>query len=239
MSASYFLSPHVHLCVAGKQVVLLDLERDKYLSLRYTHPIGRLVSGWPVPLSETAAAGLPTAEPDADTSMLSKMVAQGLLVKDATLGKEAFPVVIDAPKWAMVEYDLISRPHTTPAHLWRVFQAYVTAKWSLKRRPIKEVVQAVRQRKKRAVASTLDATAVRPLVTAFVHLRPLFFTSRDACLFDSLTLLNFLAGYSLFPEWVFGVKTDPFYAHCWVQQDDFVFNDTPDYVRGFSPILVV
>jgi hypothetical protein len=35
------------------------------------------------------------------------------------------------------------------------------------------------------------------------------------------------------------VKTDPFYAHCWVQQGSFVFNDTPDYIRGFSPILVV
>jgi hypothetical protein len=239
MSASYSLSPHVHLCVAGKQVVLLDLERDKYLSLRYTHPIGRLVRGWPVPLSETGAAAAPAAGPDAETSLLSKMVAQGLLVKDAAQGKEAVPVVIDAPKWATVEYDLNTRPHTTPTHLWRVFRAYVAAKWSLKRRPIKEVVQAVRDRKSRASATALDVTEVRSLVTAFVHLRPLFFTAKDACLFDSLTLLNFLASYGLFPEWVFGVKTDPFYAHCWVQQGDFVFNDVPDYVRGFSPILVV
>jgi hypothetical protein len=52
-------------------------------------------------------------------------------------------------------------------------------------------------------------------------------------------LVNFLAGYGVFPQWVFGVKTDPFYAHCWVQQGSFVFNDTPDYIRGFSPILVV
>jgi hypothetical protein len=85
----------------------------------------------------------------------------------------------------------------------------------------------------------LDADTVRPLVTAFVYLRPLFFTSKEACLLDSLTLVNFLAGYSVFPQWVFGVKTDPFYAHCWVQQGGFVFNDTPDYIRGFSPILVV
>ena len=35
MSASYFLSPHVHVCVSGKQVILLDLERDKYLALAH------------------------------------------------------------------------------------------------------------------------------------------------------------------------------------------------------------
>jgi hypothetical protein len=76
-------------------------------------------------------------------------------------------------------------------------------------------------------------------VTAFVHLRPLFYTTREACLLDSLTLTHFLARYGVFPTWVFGVKTDPFYAHCWVQQGDFVFNDSPDFIKGFSPILVV
>jgi hypothetical protein len=238
MSASYFLSPHVHVCVAGKQVVLLDLERDKYLSMGYAHPIGRWVRGWPVPPSDSAATN--DLGSDAENHLLAKMIAQGLLVKDASIGKEASPAVAEPPKFAMVEYDLNARPRTTLAQLWRVCVAYTGAKLALRRRPIKEVVQAARLRKKRATpTSRLEAGTLRALVTAFVHLRPLFFTAKDACLLDSLTLVNFLAGYGVFPEWVFGVKTDPFYAHCWVQQGDFVFNDTPDYVRGFSPILVV
>jgi len=237
MSASYFLSPHVHLCVAGKQVVLLDLERDKYLSMAHAHPIGRWVRGWPTPAVDLTAPG--EGASDAENPLLAKMIAQGLLVKDASVGKEASPAVAESPKYAMVEYDLNSRPRTTLAQFWRVCIAYTAAKWSLKRRPIKEVVQAARLRKKRGSTSTLDAAVVRPLVTSFVHLRPLLYTAKDACLLDSFALVNFLAGYGVFPEWVFGVKTDPFYAHCWVQQGDFVFNDTPDYVRGFSPILVV
>lgn len=244
MGASYFLSPHVHVCVAGKQVVLLDLERDKYLSMATASPIGRWVRGWPAPPGDCAVPQEdPTSpsESDAENRLLAKMIEQGLLVKDASLGKEACPVVAEVPEYAMVEYDLNSRPSTTLEHLWRVCTSYTAAKWALRRRPIKEVVQAAGLRKKEdsCVGKIFDPDTVRPLVTAFVYLRPLFFTSKEACLLDSLTLVNFLAGYGVFPEWVFGVKTDPFYAHCWVQQGGFVFNDTPDYIRGFSPILVV
>jgi hypothetical protein len=249
MSASYFLSPHVHVCVAGKQVVLLDLERDKYLSLARAHPVGRWVRGWPVPYDSA-----PADSPDQpENSLIAKMIAQGLLVADPTKGKEAAPVVARQPRIAVVEYDLNARPRTDGAQLWNLMWAYAAAKWSLRHRPIKAVVEAARLRRSRAHSAAAarfpdsrsssglaaDITTVRPLVTAFFHLRPWFYTARNACLLDSLTLVNFLARYGVFPEWVFGVKTDPFYAHCWVQQGEYVFNDTADYVRGFSPILVV
>jgi hypothetical protein len=62
---------------------------------------------------------------------------------------------------------------------------------------------------------------------------------KHVCLYDSLALVEFLAHYRLFPQWVFGVMAEPFAAHCWVQQDDRVLNDSVDYVRGFTPIMVV
>jgi hypothetical protein len=179
-----------------------------------------------------------------ENSLLAKMISQGLLVTDPALGKEAVPAIADQPKVSLVEYDLYARPRTGPRQLWNFLAAYAAAKWSLERRPIKEVVQAARLRKKRGSGTTglakgLDITTLRELVAAFVHLRPLFYTARDACLLDSLTLTHYLARYGVFPTWVFGVKTDPFYAHCWVQQGDFVFNDSPDFIKAFSPILVV
>jgi hypothetical protein len=247
MSASYFLSPHVHVCVAGKQVVLLDLERDKYLALPHAHPVGRWVRGWPVlpPNSDAATHGDDLPAPE--NALLAKMISQGLLVTDPALGKEASPAMTDEARVSLVEYDLHVRPRTSFRQLWNFFLAYAEARWSLKHRPIGEVVQAARLRKKHVSlahgssgqASTVDIATVRSLVTAFVQLRPLFYTARDACLLDSLTLTHFLARYGVFPAWVFGVKTEPFYPHCWIQQGDFVFNDTPDYIRGFSPILVV
>jgi hypothetical protein len=243
MSAAYFLSPHVHVCVAGKQVILLDLERDKYLAVAHPHPVGRWVRGWPIP--QPAAVGSVRESdsapvPGPENGLLARMISQGLLVTDPAQGKEVAPVSADEPKVALVEYDVRARPRARLGHLWNFFAAYAVARWSLGHRPIKEVVQAARLRKTRGPwTSGGDIAAIRGLVTAFVHLRPLFYTARDACLLDSLTLTHFLARYGVFATWVFGVKTDPFYAHCWVQQDGYVFNDSPDFIKGFSPILVV
>ena len=243
MSASYFLSPHVHLCVSGKQIILLDLERDKYLAVAHAHPIGRWVTGWPLPQTGPAPSAQdsgPARVPGPENGLLAQMISQGLLVTDPALGKEAAPVVADQPEVALVESDLYARPRPTLGQLWNFCAAFVVARWSLEHRPIKEVVQAARQRKRHASAtSSVDIATVRELVTAFVHMRPLFYTTRDGCLLDSVTLTHFLARYGVFPTWVFGVQTDPFYAHCWVQHGDFVFNDTPDFIKGFSPILVV
>jgi len=269
MSTSYFLSPHVHLCVAGKQVVLLDLERDKYLALSQAHPVGRRVRGWPVVASaaterlaratESSAresqagagkspAGVDVAVAQADVEaaletesrLLEKMLGQRLLVTDPAVGKEAVPTVTEPPKVALVEPQLLARPRVTGGQFWNLLRAHVAARWSLKRRPIKEVVQAVRLWKKRGFnAGTMDVDRARMLVAAFLYLRPLFYTAREACLLDSLTLIRYLAGYGVFPDWVFGVKTEPFYAHCWVQQGGRVFNDSPEYLGEFTPILVV
>jgi hypothetical protein len=251
MSTSYFLAPHVHLCVAGKQVVLLDLERDKYLALARSHSIGKWVMGWPaLETVEQRAVGHDTwttpvatvaAPGPEDQRVLGKMAALGMLVTDPVLGKVAVPVVIDGAKVALVEPELLNRPDATWGHFWSLFRAYLAAKWSLKSRPIKEVVEAVRARKAHAAApgKTLDVSRVRTLVAAFLLLRPILYTAQNACLLDSLTLVRFLALYGVFPDWVFGVKTEPFHAHCWVQQGGHVFNDSPDFVGEFAPILVL
>lgn len=244
MSASYFLSPHVHLCVAGKQVVLLDLERDKYLAVARAHPVGRWVRGWPaLPAAsevspDPAAAAPDSAAPPTENRLLAQMIAQRVLVTDPTVGKEAAPIVADEPKVALVEPKLHERPTASLRQFWRLVTAHTTAKWLLKHRPIKEVVEGVRLRK-RAAAPAMRLEAARPLVAAFCYLRPLLYSAHNSCLLDSLTLMRFLAAYGFHADWVFGVKTDPFYAHCWVQKSGHVFNDSPDHVGEFAPILIV
>jgi hypothetical protein len=170
------------------------------------------------------------------------MLAHGMLVSDPHVGKPAIPVSAARAVSSLVEFDLDTRPRTGAALLWRFGRSCAQAQLSLKLRPIQSIVEAVRDRKARRVARgcrQADPVRLRALMTAFTRLRPLFYTLRGACLLDSLTLLHFLNPEGIHPEWVFGVKTEPFDAHCWVQYGEVVLNDAPDRVRQYAPILVV
>ncbi len=235
----YLLAPHVYPCVSGQHVVLMDLERDKYIAVVPAHRLAPWVRGWPVGAAQTTdSPHHPDGGPDA---LVSQMLAHGMLVTDSRLGKPAVPVATARATRSLVEFDLGARPQVSAAQLWRFARSYLEAQLSLKLRPIQSIVEARRERKARCASprQAADPARLRPLVTAFTRLRPLFYTLRAACLLDSLTLLHFLGAEDIHPDWVFGVKTEPFDAHCWVQQGEVVLNDVPDRVRQYSAILVV
>jgi Transglutaminase-like superfamily len=236
----YLLAPHVYPCVSGQHVILMDLERDKYVAVAPAYRLAAWVRGWPVcTAQEPQAPHGATGGPDA---LVSQMLAHGMLVSDPYLGKPAVPVTTQRPQGSLLEFDLDARPQTSAVQLWRIGRSCLRAQLSLKLRPIQSIVEAVRERKARrspGEAQPVDAARLRSLVTAFARLRPLFYTLRAACLLDSLTLLHYLSAEGIHPDWVFGVKTEPFDAHCWVQQGEVLLNDVPDRVRQYSPILVV
>jgi Transglutaminase-like superfamily len=236
----YLLAPHVYPCISGQHVVLMDLERDKYVAVVPAHRLAGWVRGWPVGAVETS--DFPSNADGAQDALVSQMLAHGMLVTDPYVGKPAVPVATARPQRSLVEFDLDMRPRTTAAQLWRFGRSCLRAQLSLKLRPIQSIVEAVRDRKARRAAGEAhetDPARLRSLVTAFARLRPLFYTLRCACLLDSLTLLHFLGAEGIHPDWVFGVKTEPFDAHCWVQHGEVLLNDEPDRVRQYSPILVV
>jgi hypothetical protein len=230
----YLLAPHVFPCVSGQHVVLMDLERDKYVAVAPAHRLADWVRGWPI--GAVPAPGIHNAADDTD-ALVSRMLAHGMLVSDPLRGKLADPVTIPRPERTLLEFDFDARPRTRAAHLVRFARGCLEAQLSLKLAPLQSIVERARERKARlGPGAGADA---RALVTAFTRLRPLFYTVRSACLLDSLTLLHFLGADGICPDWVFGVKTEPFDAHCWIQQGEVVLNDEPDRVRQYSPILVV
>ncbi len=236
----YLLAPHVYPCVSGQHVVLMDLERDKYVAVVPAHRLAAWVRGWPVD-SMHALDSPHDADAGAD-GLVSQMLAHGMLVSDPHVGKPAIPVSAVRATRSLVELDLDARPRTGAALLWRFGRSYLQAQLSLKLRPIQAIVETVRNRKTARAAGGLreaDTVRLRALVSAFTRLRPLFYTLRSACLLDSLTMVHFLGAEGIHPDWVFGVKTEPFDAHCWVQHGEIVLNDAPDRVRQYSPILVV
>lgn len=73
---------------------------------------------------------------------------------------------------------------------------------------------------------------------AFRRLAP-WLPRGGVCLMRSYQLLMHLRGGGHDAAWVFGVRTWPFEAHCWLQVGDMVLDDTLERVRAFKPIMVI
>ncbi len=73
---------------------------------------------------------------------------------------------------------------------------------------------------------------------AFEWVRP-YFPAQRACLLDSLALIDAMAVQGCAADWIFGVRLQPFGAHCWVQHRGVVLNDELEHVALFVPILWV
>ena len=59
------------------------------------------------------------------------------------------------------------------------------------------------------------------------------------CLFRAFLLLAYLRLEGRHATWVFGVRTYPFQAHCWLQVGDMVLNDAVERICGYTPIFAV
>lgn len=87
-------------------------------------------------------------------------------------------------------------------------------------------------------ACVLDREALADRVDAFRRLLPAM-PWVGACLFQSWLLLNFLKRGGHDATWVFGVRTWPFAAHCWLQVDDICLTDAPEALSAYHPVLAI
>ncbi len=233
----YLLTQHVYTCVCDNRVVLLDLRKDRYLALDASgeQALRRLVPGWPLSGHRHATA----EQVHADAAAIEKLLEAGLVTSTPELGKDATPVTLELPTRELVEEDPETSPRIRAHHIGNFLLSWVCAAQLFRRQPLERIITRVRRRNERGGTDHrhVDLAAASTLVGAFDFLRPLIFTARDACLFHSLTLIEFLSRYGIFPMWVFGVRAGPFAAHCWVQHGDIVFNDTAEHARLYTPIM--
>lgn len=237
----YSLAAHVYLCVNDEHVVLLDLKRDRYFALEAaaTAPLSGLVPGWPVRSLDAPVAG--SSDPEQAEQIAAGLLEQGILTDDAAIAKDASPVRSVVPARELLSSDEYQSARPGVGAALNLLAAALSAKMALRLTAFARVVERFAARKRRADGRSpqLDMEHARERVRQFLRLRVFFFSSRSECLFDSLTLLNFLARYGITADWVFGVQARPFAAHCWVQLQDVVFNDTVEHVSGYTPIMVV
>ncbi len=173
--------------------------------------------------------------------MLETLCARGLLCDEGGAANTGSGEVASAPT---PRRDLTMTQAPTPrrARVASFVYAAALAAATLKARGLHHAVARTSRRRlarrRASSASCEDLDSASELVASFQRLRPLLFSARDACLFNSLALIEFLARHDCYPNLVLGVRARPFAAHCWVQLDDTVLNDGVEHVSRYTPIMV-
>jgi Transglutaminase-like superfamily len=238
--ARYGLAKHVFVCGDEEYVIVLDLKQDRYFTLdaARTAALRPLLPGWPAPRTGGSWSAAPELAAD---EAAAPLLRQGWLLELPAPAKEATPVRLPLPETELLGGEAVESARIDVRAVLTFLFASIFAKLALWLCRFEWVIRRVARRKAtQPIASDpLDVARVWQLVDIFGRLRVFLFSHREKCLHDSLALLEFLARYGIFPCWVFGVRARPFVAHCWVQHDDIVFNDTVEHVAGYTPIMVV
>jgi hypothetical protein len=224
--SAYFLPPHVHFCQRGDAFVFLDLRQDDYT----------LVNG----PAATALKELAAQRADRDLSQdLSELLNGGLLITEQNAGKVVSPTHVDLAAECLVDRESFGDVRVTLGHVVHFAAACTAAKLSLRWRKIEDTVMSVARRKERRAGNqAFDLARAQDLAAVFHKLRG-FFPANYLCLFDSLALLEFLAKYRLYPTWVFGVRLEPWAAHCWVQHQQWLLNEEVEAAATYTPIMAI
>lgn len=227
--ADLFLPHHVHFCYRGDAVVFLDLQRDDYTF------VGAEGAAALRCLSSLEASFTPPES----RAALNELLDGGLLTTDRRAGRAIAPTVTALASQPLLDDEAVSSVRASFGHLLNFFVASTRASARLRWGQLHRTIGSVQLRKaRRKTATPFDVDRARELVAIFGRLRSLF-PRRYLCLYDSLALIEFLARYGIFPGWIFGVRLEPWAAHCWVQEAGYIFNEEPEEAAGYTPVMVI
>lgn len=118
--------------------------------------------------------------------------------------------------------------------VWRLL---LNVRSALRRKSIAAVLSGCVGRGVRAIEADVAASAPM-LASRFARARRLVPLPGN-CLTDSLALVRWLHEHGAGATLIFGVKLDPFAAHCWVQTDEILLNDHLERVERFIPVRAI
>jgi hypothetical protein len=235
---TYFLSKDCFVCKMGCYWIILSAKRDRYLCVAHAElaSIGDQLHGW-----WTGGDSVHPSAIDAGTDKLvESLTNNGIITRNPIIGKPFAESQYPAPDNRIEAPESASEP-VSVSRILRFLLACAKVDWQLRTQALSGTLAKIERRRPRGESSssaTCNAPYTGTLVAAFQKLRPLYPRSY-LCLFDSLALLEFLAGYHILPRVVFGVVADPFQAHCWLQAGSTVINDELERVGRYKPILSV
>ncbi|MDR3511065.1 MAG: lasso peptide biosynthesis B2 protein [Caulobacteraceae bacterium] len=214
------LREQVSFCWVGDRPVFLDMRADRYYCLRAAaeHAFRALAGG-----------GVPPANDMEALTRTGVVEPQGAAPIEPTRAPQPESSLVDAPG---------DRARFGPAVVVEVAFRLARARGQVVRTPFSALIARVRSRNARLRAVGAGDRSLRRLALDFSAARRIC-PHAIACLPDALAMLDFLGARGFAADLVFGVRLNPFTAHCWVQAGAEVLNDGLGAVTCFTPILVV
>ena len=211
-AASVWLAPHIHVARDGDDLVVLDVDADAYFCL--PQAAASLVV-------EAQGAQLSGLEPD----VVLALREVGALVEEGTARSGAARLVPSRDLAGSLAASV------RLSELSDLALSILEALIRFRCQALKEVI---------AVGGAPEAADLEVMERRALVFRTLWPWSpvQGACLFQALVLRIFLRRGGVTGDWVVGVRTWPFSAHCWLQSGDLVLNDLAERVAAYRPIMV-
>ncbi|HUW52963.1 MAG TPA: lasso peptide biosynthesis B2 protein [Rhodanobacter sp.] len=221
----YTLRNDLSFCQVDGRLIFLDIRDDRYF---------RLPEGL-----ERSFIAHANGNGNAD---IGDLVERNILVPAPGRQDRVAAVNVESASRSAIEQFCPAKLHLSS--LVEVFMAVCTIRRQLKTRPLKEVIDAATTLKSDGFphrGENYDSTNEQLLIEASSEFRlaRAYTPVETRCLLDSLAMIRFLARRELHASIVFGVTSDPFSAHCWVQTGHLVLNDTVGHANAHTPIRVV
>ncbi len=234
----YQLAPHVFACTTGRNCMFLDLRLDRYLSVpqELMDELAPQIHDWHLSGVAQRRSGSPQGEL---TQIINDLTAAGILRQyrpEFRPRRNPHPSATrDITSQSNLQVQDIPSFHRVTA-----FAALVSADVALRTLHLSRIIERIAGHTSSSgtVVHTERMNTACALTDRFAALRP-WYPRNYLCLFDSLALTLFLMRHNIRAEWIFGVREDPFAAHCWVQYGAVVLNDHLDRTRLYTPIMTV
>ncbi|WP_158755063.1 lasso peptide biosynthesis B2 protein [Dyella sp. S184] len=222
---TYTLRNDLSFCRVDDRLIFLDIRNDRYF---------RLSSNLERPF-------IAYANGNKDTGVGS-LVERNILVEAPGSQGRVTAVNIEYPARSALEQSCQAKLHL--GSLVDVFITVCSIRRQLRTRPLRTILDSVvafRPSKQPRPGSISDRAVEQLLLEASGEFRlaRAYTPVETRCLLDSLAMVKFLARRRLHASIVFGVTSDPFSAHCWVQAGDLVLNDTVGHANAHTPIRVI
>jgi transglutaminase superfamily protein len=210
------LSPHVHLAVVDDDVVLLDVGADQYFCV----PSGRDLL--------QPSAGRTTVSPPFPGALETLRTA-GFIGSGAPCER---PIPSKPGRDLLLE----GRLRMTWRDALRLAAAVGDVLTRYRGRPLRDILGFVT--KADLPIRPGDAAEVLRLAGLYRH-AVVWLPIPRKCLIRSFVLLRWLQRSGVNAHWIFGVRTWPFSAHCWLQLADIALDESAERLVAYEPILAV